>query len=504
MKMEKMCLVLLLTIGLLATAIVPVAAANFNVYGHYEVKFEWTPKSRLGSSHDLRLMADVSGGPFSARIKLHHTPWWQLKDQENDPGSKLVLEEARIRWRDSLYNGAPRFDMFMGRSVWVGWDPVGFYAYEPGVGIEGLRFGDFRINALAAVKDDSNIDRFGRYVGGLQIKRSFGAIDWSLLFAGNARFDAALDTEADDRMYLVWPAEEYDHVTVLRMDGLVGKGNTAVSGFVGLHGLRDKYIAKQHTKAYQLDLVHRVNRDTIVEVGFRDYDPGFNPPYKKFEPEDFGGGGINDPLEMYAGEIGGYGLVNFKAEWPKGKRSDITLRLDKYLARPVPWWDEGWRGPGGEWIHPSAGDDEVSVTKVKVDVDVEGYALGAGHRIDYTPETETTRHRTDLSVAKDFRTGFGWLETRYELGLDSTKGSELAARHKVKAKLRPQAHRWTNLHPYAEVEYKTQGEEKESVLGLGAEYRTTDGLYVEVHQVLAESAARRNESFFKMGYRVEF
>lgn len=469
----------ILVIGLLATAGLPSApaeAADWRVYGHYEFDFKWTPKEKFRTHHDLWIGAGVHGGPFYARIRLSNTPWWQLQHLRQE---RVELEEVRIRWTDRLYPGAQPFEMYVGHRIFAGWDNIAFHTWQPGIAIEGLNLGGYRFNALYAVLDDYNQTTDSFNVAGLQVSKRFGAWDLSALVGGDAKWESMADPSG--RRYLITPPKEYNVVSLLRFRGPIG--GTVVSGFGATQGFKNATTADRHTPSYQVDIVHPVSRDVRIEAGLRDYHPLFDPPYAKRDDEDG-----QDPITLYAGQLGGYGLVNFKTVWPHNLRSDITVRLDRYTQRHK---------------DPVA-DPDIAVTKGKIDWNVSGYKFGLGHRVDYTEATGAQKNTTDFSVEKEYRIDLGRLRTLYEVELNAIKGADTDQEHKVRFTLLPSARRWTNFHPYVELNLIGNGSDTTSAVRLGSEYKTVAGLNAEAQWVLSESADLRNESFFKFGYRVGF
>lgn len=462
--------------GILAVA--PANAADWRVYGHYEFDLKWTPKEKVRTHHDLWMGAGVHGGPFYARVRIHHTPWWQLQHLRQE---RIELEEVRIRWSDRLFPGAQPFEMYVGHRIFAGWDALGFHTWQPGIAIEGLNLGGYRFNALYAVLDDYNATTDSFNVVGFQVSKRFGAWDLSGLVGGNAKWESMADPSG--RRYLINPPKEYNVVSLLRFRGPVGDKGTTVSGFGATHGFKNAATPDRHTPSYQIDVVHPVSRDVRIEAGLRDYHPLFDPPYAKRDDEDG-----QDPITLYAGQLGGYGLVNFKADWPQNLRSDITVRLDRYTQRH--------KDP--------AVDPDITVTKAKVDWNVSGYKFGLGHRVDYTEATGEQKNSTDVSVEKEYRIDLGRLKTLYELGLDKAKGADASYEHKVRLTLLPSARQWVNVHPYVELNVMGDGMGTTNAVRLGTVYKSVAGVNAEAQFVFSESDDLRNQSFFKLGYRVGF
>jgi|GEM_PF-4222443 len=443
------------------------------------------------------------GGPFFAKVKLVDAELLLDHQFQFLDGGRLgghlqpVLEEVRFRWTDWLYTGAPRMDIFAGHRIFVGWDPVAFQAWERGVAMEGAQLWGFRVNALAGIID-TNINE---YMGGIQIQRLVDNWDLSFVMSGNARYSIVEDP-ADLHKYLVTPAQRYNRVSLFRWNGTLAQTKGTLSGFAASQEERLAQDAEKKTSsAIQVDLTHSLQNGARVDVGWRDYNPEFNPPYKKFEWWEFGWGNIDDPMEKYAGEKGAYAQVNWSTSWPQKLSSDLNLRYERFLARPVPWWDPNWKGPGGEWIRPL---EDTTASIGRLEWKVEGYRVTLDYRHDSAEAVNKTRDRYDLGLYKEWTLDSGKLDFGYQGGLDVRAEDNRTIRHRIRLDAAPSSTKWSKLRPYLEYS-STQGKDNTtSSTRVGAVYTTIGGIRAEGVKVFSDVPGLRNQSFVKISYSVGF
>ena len=129
---------------------------------------------------------------------------------------------------------------------------------------------------------------------------------------------------------------------LVRFNGGVGFLPADVDGWAGVHALQTAGAAPQHVPAYEVNVNYALREDITVKAGYRDYPAEFDPPYAKRDKS-------SDPIRAYRGQVGGYGQVDFKVNWPVGQPSDLSVRLGVRAgtAKPdtdVTYGKVDWRG----------------------------------------------------------------------------------------------------------------------------------------------------------------